>query len=100
MQYFVDNRLIAIMIVILFLVTGCSVHSTAEYSLLATETPGTSLNVQPSPSATATVTSTFTPTALPTLSPTQLVEGVRQMYESNGGCELYNHYGVQFLYGS
>lgn len=94
MQHILNRRLIPIFIAILFLVIGCSIHPETEYPASATKTLETGSNIQPSPSATATVTSNFTSTTSPTLSPTQIVEGVRQMYENNGGCELPCLWGI------
>ncbi len=81
---------IATCTVISFWVMSCNALPEAEYPMPTTETL-----IQPSPSATATITSIATPTALPTFSPTQVAEVVREMYEDNGGCELPCLWGIE-----
>ena len=72
----------------LFWLMSCNIQPEDEYPMPTAETPESTLNIQPSPSATTTATNTPIPTASPTLSPIQIAEGIRQIYESNGGCNL------------
>ncbi len=74
--------------IMLFLMISCSVPTTTENSVFATATPGGSPIIETLLPATITSTDTHISTPRATLSPTQITEIVKALYDNNGGCEL------------
>jgi hypothetical protein len=84
-----NKYVICMLMNILFLAVSCGVPTVTEYSVHPSETPGTTLNAAIATlSATSTPINILTQTPLPTLSSTQVLQIVRELYASNGGCKL------------
>lgn len=83
-----------VLMAVLFLVNSCSMPTIVGNSVLATGTPVSEITIESPLSATVTPDVTQIPTPNPTLSPSQITEIVRGLYDHNGGCELPCLWGI------
>jgi hypothetical protein len=94
MQHFENKHLKIVMVAVLFLLTSCNILPATETAVPATGTPKNSSIIETLPSATMMSTSIPIQPTQPTLAPTEVSRIIRDMYITNGGCELPCLWGI------